>query len=316
MPVDSPGRLIGLDVGGSFLKGARVDRTGRVEARLHQPVAGRSAEDLLDQLVAAVVALEEGAAPARAVGIGLPGIVERGALRVRVAPAVPVLNGLPVGEEVSRRTGRPTFLENDANAAALAEAWLGAGRGARSLLLVTLGTGIGGGLVLEGRIWTGQSGYAGEVGHIQVEPDGVPCACGSHGCLETVAGAPGWKRRAEAALASRQSSLSGRPLDPETIVEAARSGDPVALEVVEGSAAALGVGVAATLDLLNLDRVIVAGGVAAAGAFLLDRIVAQVQRRTFPQIFADCSFRVAELGPDAGVVGAARVALLALDETP
>jgi len=217
-----------------------------------------------------------------------------------------------VGEELEARTGRASFVENDANAAALAEAWLGAGRGGHDVLYVTLGTGVGGGLVFDGRIWMGRNGYAGEIGHIQVDPDGPACGCGSWGCLETIAGIPGWTRRAEALLAGgRQSTLVGvSPLDPQAIVEAARGDDAVALEVVDGAARAVGMGIAAVLDLLNVDRVVVGGGVANAGFFLLERIVEEARKRTFPHVFADVSFRLAELGSDAGVVGAARVGML------
>ena len=123
---------------------------------------------------------------------------------------------------------------------------------------------------------------------------------------------PGWTRRAEALLASgRTSTLAGRsPLDPQVIVEAARGDDAVALEVVDGAARAVGVGVAAVLDLLNVDRVVVGGGVASAGFFLLERIAEETRRRTFPHVFADVTFRLAELGSDAGVVGAARVGMI------
>jgi glucokinase len=177
---------------------------------------------------------------------------------------------------------------------------------------VTLGTGIGGGVILGGRIWSGKSGYAGEVGHIQVDPEGLPCGCGSRGCVETIAGIGGWVRRAEAGLRERESSLRGRAIDPEAIVGAARTGDALALEVVAGTARALGVAIGAALNLLNLDRVVIGGGVAAAGDFLLERVTAEVRARTFPQVFADASFRLAELGGDAGVVGAARVAMVGL----
>jgi glucokinase len=303
--------LIGLDVGGTFLKGARLGDSGAVDERVHQPIAKATPQEFLDQIEATVRTLQAGTSVA-GVGIGLPGIVDRAASRVRVSPAVPVLDGLSIGEEIARRTGVPVFLENDANAAALGETWLGAGRGARDVLLVTLGTGIGAGLVLGGRVWSGKSGYAGEIGHIQVDPDGVPCPCGSRGCLETIAGAKGWTRAAESLIASRASSLKGKDLDQRAIVDAAREGDAVALEVVERAARALGMGIAAVLDLLNLERVVLAGGVAAAGPFFLDKIVEETRRRTYPQVFADGSFRVAELGGDAGVVGAARVAMTAL----
>jgi glucokinase len=310
MPVPDSA-YIGIDVGGTFLKGARIDPTGKVLARLHEPIRKASSGELLGQLAGAVETLEK-AGPAVAIGVGLPGIVEMTRGRVRSAPNVPALDGLKVGEELEARTGRASFAENDANAAALAEAWLGAGRGASHVLYVTLGTGVGGGLVFDGRIWMGRNGYAGEIGHIQVQPDGRPCGCGSWGCLETIAGVPGWTRRAEELLASgRSSTLAGRsPLDPQVIVEAARGEDAVALEIVDGAAAAIGVGVAAVLDLLNVDRVVVGGGVAAAGFFLLERIAEETRRRTFPHVFADVTFRLAELGSDAGVVGAARVGMI------
>ncbi len=306
------GAYIGLDVGGTFLKGARIDASGKVLARLHEPIRKTTTADILGQLAGAVESLEKDVGPSLAVGVGLPGIVEMTRGRVRSAPNVPALDGLKVGEELEARTGRASFAENDANAAALAEAWLGAGRGASHVLFVTLGTGVGGGLVFDGRIWMGRNGYAGEIGHIQVEPDGVPCGCGSWGCLETIAGVPGWGRRAEALLASGRSSvLAGKsPLDPQVIVEAARGDDAVALEVVDGAARAVGVGVAAVLDLLNVDRVVVGGGVAAAGFFLLERIAEETRKRTFPHVFADVTFRLAELGSDAGVVGASRVGMI------
>jgi glucokinase len=305
----APGTWLGFDVGGSYLKAARVSSEGRVEERLHEPIAGGSLAALVGQLASAMEALG-GRDAARAIGIGLPGIVDRTG-RVFNAPALPVLNGQALGAELSRGTGLPVSIENDANAAALGEAWLGAGQDAASVLLVTLGTGVGAGIVLEGRVWAGRSGFAGELGHIQVEPAGVQCSCGSWGCLETVASARGWRRRAEQHLASTASVLRGSDLEPTTIVEAARAGDGVALEIVDGAAAALGVGLAAALNLLNLSRVLVGGGMAAAGPFLLERVVEQTRRRTFAQVFADCSFRLAELGNDAGLLGAARTAMLA-----
>jgi glucokinase len=296
-------RFIGLDIGGSFLKGASVSPSGKVEKHLHEPVVKETLPDLLAQLERAVRALSDGAL-ARAVGVGIPGIVEQEAARVRVAPNVPVLNGYQLAAELRKRLSIQAFLENDANAAALAEAWLGAGRGSEDQIFVSLGTGIGAGVILGGRIWSGKSGYAGEIGHIQVDPQGLACGCGSRGCVETIAGIQGWTRRAQATL--------GAALDPEAIVTAARGGDARAIEIVDETARALGVGIGAALNLLNVDRVVIGGGVAAAGEFLLERVKDEVRRRVFPQVFADCTFRLAELSGDAGVVGAARVAMVGL----
>ena len=303
---------IGIDVGGTFLKAARVGDDGQLRAHIEEPVSKGSADDLLRQMQEAVRGLE-GAGTARAVGVGLPGIVDASSGRLYNAPNVPVQNGLDIGRELGRRTGLPCFAENDANAAALAEAWMGAGRGAARLLFVTLGTGVGGAFVFDGRIWGGKSGYAGEIGHLQADPRGLPCGCGSWGCVETIAGVPGWERRARKALAGRESLLSDAPLlDPATVVGAARDGDPLALDIVDEAAAAVAMGVASALNLLNLDRVVIGGGVARAGEFLLGRIVEQARRRTFPHVFADTDFRLVELGSDAGVVGAARVGMLGL----
>lgn len=303
--------VIGLDLGGTFLKAARVTSDGTIGRRLREPVSGSSADELVAQLARAVRTLEEDG-PVPAVGLGIPGIVERRDGCARGVPNLPAIEGLPVGTALAERSGRRAFAANDANAAALAESWLGAGRDVESMLLVTLGTGVGGGLVVDGDLFTGLAGYAGEVGHIQVEPDGVRCGCDSWGCIETIAGAPGWIRRAEAGIARRPSVLAGRTLDPAVIVDAAREGDAVALEVLEDTARALGAGIAAMLNVLNLERVVIGGGVATAGPILLDRIVSEARRRTFPAVFAGCSFRPAALGSDAGVVGAARVAQVGL----
>jgi glucokinase len=301
---------LGLDIGGTFLKAARVDASGRVLERLREPVAGGDAAALLAQLEAAARAL---GGAASGCGVGLPGFVDRRTGIVHGVPNLRVLEGVALARELSGRLGVPTAADNDANAAALAEAWQGAGQGAESVLMLTLGTGVGSGLVLGGRVYTGRSGYAGEFGHLQVKPDGVPCGCGSWGCLETEVGVAGWVRRAEAARerAGGRTALAGVALDPERIVDAARAGDPVALAVVDESAALLSVAIAFALDLLNVEKVVIGGGVAAAGEFLLGRIRDEVRRRTFAQIFADAEIVPAALGGDAGVVGAARLAMQA-----
>ena len=302
--------VIGLDLGGTFLKAARVTPDGVVGRRLRLPVESDSADGLLSQLARTVGTLDQdGEAPT--VGLGIPGIVDPATGVARGVPNLPSLEGVPLAAELAARTGRASFAANDANAAALAEGWLGAGQGVQSMLYVSLGTGVGGGLVLAGRLFTGHAGYAGEVGHIQVKPDGLPCGCGSWGCVETIAGAPGWVRRAEEAMLGRVSAMSGLQLEPAVIVQAAREGDAAALEVVGGAARALGAGIAATLNLLNIERVVIGGGVSAAGPILLDRVIEETRLRTFPAVFAGCTFRPSALGADAGVVGAARVAMLA-----
>jgi glucokinase len=205
--VSAPRTFLGLDVGGTFLKGACLDDRGAVLSRLHEPIRQDSPQSLLAQLTDAVQKLEtEGRA--QGLGLGLPGIIDFRTGRLRTSPNLPLLNGIDLTQELRSRTGRPAFLENDANAAALAEAWLGAGRGADTLLYMTLGTGVGGAFVFQGRVFTGNGGFAGEIGHLQVDQAGVPCGCGSWGCVETIAGIGGWVRRARAAMALRPSALA------------------------------------------------------------------------------------------------------------
>ena len=309
---DRDAAYIGLDVGGTFLKGARIDGTGRILTRLHEPIRKSTGREILDQFASAVEALETKGGPCVAVGVGLPGIIEMTKGRVRGAPNVPVIDGLKVGEELETRTGRASFVENDANAAALAEAWLGAGRGGHDVLYVTLGTGSGRRAGLRRTHLDGAQRVRGrDRAHpgrprrpaVRLRLVGLPGDDRRHPGLDAARG--GAAGRGAAVHAGRPS-----PLDPQAIVEAARGEDAVALEVVDGAARAVGIGIAAVLDLLNVDRVVLGGGVANAGFFLLERIVEEARKRTFPHVFADVTFRLAELGSDAGVVGAARVGML------
>jgi glucokinase len=293
-----------------MLRGARVSGSGRSIAVYNEPISRTSVQGLVDQLVSAARAVDgTGNEAARAVGVAIPGIVT-GSKRVSMSANLSMLDQVPLADELTRRLGRPALLENDANAAALAEAWQGAGRGGRSVLYVSLGVGIGAGIVIDGHVWSGPSGLAGEIGHLQVEHGGASCGCGSTGCLETVAGAAGWTRRAKAALRNRTSTLSPDKLDPQTIVTAAEDGDFVALEVVNEVARALGSTLATAVTLLNLDRVVIGGG-AAACPLLLERVVAEAKQRTLPRAFSECSFKLSELNDGAGVLGAARVARVA-----
>jgi glucokinase len=301
---------IGLEVSSAFLRGARVSGAGRSIAVYNEPIARGSVEGLVEQLVSAARAVDgTGNEAARAVGVAIPGIVT-GSKRVSMSANLSVLDQVPLADELSRRLGRPALLENDANAAALAEAWQGAGRGGRSVLYISLGVGIGAGIVIDGHVWSGPNGYAGEIGHLQVEHGGAPCGCGGKGCLETVAGAAGWARRAKKALGGRTSLLTPDKLDPQTIVDAAKQGDFVAVEVVNDVARALGATLATAVTLLNIDRVVIGGG-AAACPLLLEKVVAEAKERTLPRAFSECTFKLSELNDGACVLGAARVARVA-----
>jgi glucokinase len=216
----------------------------------------------------------------------------------------------------------PIVLENDANVAAFAEAWVGCGRGVKTLVLMTLGTGIGGGIVLNGEIWRGAWGTAAELGHQNLFPDGVRCGCGNHGCLEAYASATALVRRFHEAvksgkrsrLAAREKaptkeSQAGAPVPHEVtardIADAAAAGDRTCRALMDETGRFLGIAVMNVLHFLNVEMVVFTGGMTASGALLLDPIRDEARRRTFPLAFKGVKILFSKMGNDAGLIGAA-----------
>src|SRR6266853_5565417 len=197
---------IGVDLGGTNLRIAAVDHNGRIleKITLGTEVA-RGRDHVIDEMCIAVRELStkhRDAGKLAGIGIGVPGIIDMESGMLRESPNLPGWANYPVQQEIERRLGTSITLENDANAAAFGEHWLGAGQPVDSLCMLTLGTGVGGGIVLDNQIWHGMTGMAGEAGHINVEPDGHPCGCGSHGCIEQYASATAIKRMAMEAIAT------------------------------------------------------------------------------------------------------------------
>jgi glucokinase len=258
------------------------------------------------------------------VGIGVPGIIdiERGMLRE--SPNLPGWHNYPVQQEIERRLGTSITLENDANAAAFGEHWLGAGQMVDSLCLLTLGTGVGGGIVLENKIWHGMTGMAGEAGHINVEPDGHPCGCGSHGCIEQYASATAIKRMAMEAIASGKAPQLAQAVksDPEFSAKAvynlAVQGDEPARQILERSGRLLGIVLAGLVNLLNLPMYVIGGGVSSAWDGFAPAMLREVHARSFVYAATNTDEHAkhktiitrALLGTDAGLFGAARLPLL------
>ena len=205
----------------------------------------------------------------------------------------------------------PVLIGNDARVAALGEAIYGAGEGAKSMLMVTLGTGVGGGVVLEGRILTGESGVAGEIGHMTIDPyETEKCNCGKHGCLEQYTSATGMVRVAERFLREREdpSALRDQPLSAKMLWDAAKAGDALANEIVDFSCDRLGMALANAMYLVDTERIVLGGGVCAAGEFLLEKVRAAYRRQVFAHS-RNKSFALAKLGNDAGIQGAAALVL-------
>ncbi|MDR7537326.1 MAG: ROK family protein [Armatimonadota bacterium] len=309
---------LGVDLGGTKILAAVVDETGRVgaTARAATPQAGPPAvvEAIAATADRALAAAGVSRAAVRAAGVGAPGPADPATGVVFAPPNLQGWRDVPLAALVRERLGMPVAVENDANAAALGEHWVGAGRGVDDLLYITVGTGVGGGLILRGQLYTGVSGTAGEIGHMVLVPGGPRCACGRLGCLEAVASGSAIVREARAALAAgRPSMLAGASaLDAREVARAAAEGDPLAREVFARAAGYLGLAAANLVNLLNPAMLIIGGGVARAGELLLGPVRRIVQAEAFERPAAAVQIVPAALGLHAGAVGAAAAARLRL----
>lgn len=309
------GVVVGVDVGGTKVLAGVVGADGAVGSLARDATPGRHATvDELEDALARAVTAAAGDRPLDGVGVAAAGFVTGS--RVVFAPHLP-WRGEDVADRLSQRLGVPVAVDNDANCAAGAEATYGAGRGARSMVLVTLGTGIGGALVAAGRVWRGAHGLAGEFGHMRVVPDGLPCECGRRGCWEQYASGNALVRRARSRIGSEPTMLAdlveGDParLTGPMVTAAAADGDLVARAAFAEIGEWLGVGLANLVAAFDPALVVVGGGVAEAGERLLDparealaRSLVAAEHRDVPPL------RAAELGPAAGLIGAADLARL------
>jgi glucokinase len=303
---------VGIDVGGTTIKGAAVTEDGRIAAKAERdtlPEKGTAfVLDAMAQLARDVVKMAGwNWEQVSGVGVGVPAFIdfEKGT----VERAVNLFwYDVPLVEEMSKRLdGKPIAIENDANAAALGEAWVGGGKGFRDALCVTLGTGVGGGIVVDNKIVHGSNGMAGEIGHITIDPNGRPCNCGRNGCLETISSATGFVAEAQARLSQGVESLlaNADQLSTRIIFEAAAKGDRVAQEVVHYCIDRLGFALSNMCITLNPQVIVVGGGVSAAGDALLLPLREAFKTYTLPRVFEGTTINLAQLGNDAGVIGAA-----------
>ena len=325
---EAPPRWIaGVDIGGTNLRAGLVPFAGgEVAGMTSGPTrAGEGAERVVARVAemtrAAMEAVGAEGGEVAGVGIGAPGPLDRERGVVLRAPNLG-WRETPLRDMAASRFGLPVAVDNDANCAAFGEWWQGAGRGAQRLVGLTLGTGIGGGVVLDGELYRGASGAAGEVGHMSVHFAGRPCACGSRGCVEAYASGPSMAARALEAIAAGASgpaeakegtslaALAERDpaaLTAEAVCDAAADGDACAARIVEETARILAVAVANLMHFFNPDRIVIGGGVAAAGDLLFRPLRDEVRRRTFHAASDACRIVPAELPGTAGIVGAAGV---------
>jgi glucokinase len=313
--------VIAIDLGGTKLAAGVVDRRGAVVRRSEHPTETSSQDALLAQLEHAIASLlDDGVG---ALGIGIPSLIDQRAGRAGSSVNVP-LAGVDLRDRLSARFGVPVALENDANAAALAEHRLGAGRGTEHMVMLTVGTGIGGGLILNGELYRGALGTAGELGHFTIDLDGPPCqgSCPGTGHFEALASGTAAERVA-GEVADRhpdgelaRARAAGRTLDARLAVELASAGHADALEVFETVGCRLGVGIAGYVNVFNPELVVVGGGVSRAGELLLEPARRVVARRALPTARESVRIAQAVLGPEAGLIGAGLVGFELADASP
>lgn len=314
----NPGFVFAADLGGTHLRAATVDENGRIHFRLKQntPEAER-ADEIVGALVLAARECEKQSAGGnhsiRAVSVVVPGTVNVEEGVVVKAPNVPCLDGFRLAAALTGELKLPAILENDANAAAVGEMWQGAGRGRRTIVCVTLGTGVGGGIILDGKLWRGVDGSAAEIGHMCVDPfGGVACTCGSRGCLEVYASATAIVRMTREAIPRYQDSVlyTSENLNAEKIYAAGLEGDELALEVFRRMGVYLGIGLANLINILNPEMIVIGGGVVNGWNLFEKHMRQQVAERAFPIPAARVKIMPGECGDDAGLLGAARLALM------
>jgi glucokinase len=315
--------VLGIDIGGTNLVVGSVAEDGSaVVGTASEPTHSEAgATDVVDRLVGlaeraiASTRREAPGAEILGVGVGAPGPLDTKRGIVLLTPNLGWVN-MPLRQLIHDRLGLPAALDNDANCAVLGEWWVGAARGARHAIGITIGTGIGGGLIIDGRLYHGASDVAGEIGHTTIDTEGRRCKCGNYGCLEAYASGPNIALRAveelEAGAESRLRALVDGDLEKvtaQTVYQAAADGDELALEVVNDTAKFLGVGIGNLLNVYNPEVVVVCGGVTLAGDHLFEPLRREVARRAFKPAVTACRIVPGELSGTAGVYGAAKVFL-------
>jgi glucokinase len=310
MPPTTDSSFIGIELCGPKLRGATVHGEGVIANRAEMVV---QPDNLISQVAELTNVLRQDGQAIGGVGLAIPGLVNRESDRVITSAYLSQKVRENLHDELMQATGLQVELENDANAAAFGEYTAGAGRGGRDMFYITIGQGIGGAIILDGKLWTGSSGFAGEVGHITIDTEGAECICGNRGCLETVASAPNIVRRANQRLnRDSTSSLSRLALNEnftaDDMANEAMEGDDFAAMMIERTGRYIGTGVASVINLLNIERIVLGGGVMKAGDLILNPIIQEAKRRAFQPCFEATTIMAASLGEDAATIGAALLA--------
>jgi glucokinase len=301
--------VFAVDLGGTYLRVALVGSSGKIHEQLKQRTPkGDSPECVVEALVSAAKSWDVGSIVAASIMV--PGTVDNQNAVVIQAPNLPSLTNFPLKAVLEERLGWPVVLENDANAAAVGEMWLGAARGCRDVVSVTLGTGVGGGVILDGELWRGAHGSAGEIGHTTVDPfAGLKCKCGNTGCLELFASATAIVRMTNEQLSQfPRTSLQSGGLTAEKVYEAGRKGDELALIVFKRFGTYLGIGLANLINIVDPEIIVIAGGAVNGWDLFATYMQREVEERAVRATAQQVKIAPAECGDNAGLLGAARLA--------
>lgn len=314
-------KFIGIDLGGTSVKLAILTAEGAIQQKWSIPTnISDEGTHIVPDIIASIKhhldLYQMTASDFQGIGMGSPGAVDREAGTVEGAFNLNWKTPQPVREAIEREIGIPIFIDNDANVAALGEKWRGAGADDRDVVFVTLGTGVGGGIIAEGNLIHGTAGSGGEIGHMTVEPGGFECTCGKKGCLETVASATGVvklaRKHAEEYAGNSQLKFiidDGQEITSKMIFDLAKEDDELAVLVVDRAAYYLGLACSHIGNLLNPAYIVIGGGVSAAGEYLLEQVRTYFADFSFPNVKKTTHIKLAALGNDAGIVGAAYLAL-------
>lgn len=315
-------KIIGIDLGGTSIKFAILTQEGEIQEKWSIKTnildeGSHIVDDMIESIQHRLDLLGLSATDFRGIGMGSPGVVDREKGTVIGAYNLNWKTLQPIKEKIEKALGIPFFIDNDANVAALGERWMGAGDNQPDVVFMTLGTGVGGGIVAEGKLLHGVAGAAGELGHITVDFDQpIACTCGKKGCLETVASATGivnltrrYADEYEGDATLKRLIDDGEEVTAKTVFDLAKEGDDLALIVYRNFSRYLGITCANIGSILNPSTIVIGGGVSAAGEFLLQGVQKVYDENTFPQVRTTTKLALATLGNDAGVIGAASLVL-------
>ncbi len=298
-------KVLGIDLGGTNVAMAVVNENGEILVRKTiETKVQEGFEKVVERISKAANEVINEVGGVSKIGIGSPGSIDHKNGLVRFSPNFPGWINVPLSKEIEKRTGVGVTLENDANAFVMGEKWFGKGKGYTDIIGITLGTGVGGGVITGGMLLRGHKGIGAELGHVVVDPNGYPCGCGNHGCLETIASATGISRLAREWKERYPDSIITE-FTAKAVMDAARHGDPLGVKVLEIVSQALGIALGSLIHIFNPQLIVIGGGVSRAGDVLLSAVKKRTRENVMRSFWDTYEIVLSDLVDDAGIFGAA-----------